>query len=252
MKCATTSLIKNIAKHPEIYVPQNLDKINKKAAYEVQFFNKQFNKGTKWYDSFFKEGYINGEKTPNYIHKIETIRRIIDYNHLMKFIVNIRNPVNRYVSHCKMKMDRKNKGKINNDFIAKKFNNGQFLEAGLYYKKLTETLLKRVNRDQLYINVVNEIDHSHIQDTTNHKYGINLGYRINLENDKTENKMLDIFKFIGVSQDVNLSYQADYITNYNGFELSEQNKQALKSYYRDDIYKLSSLIEDDSIKKWVD
>lgn len=256
MKCGTTSLIKNLALHPEIDVPKSLMNINKKAAHEAKYFNKHCkNKSIEWYESFFKDNLVSGEKTPNYVIKHSAMWKIYKYNPNIKLIVNVRNPINRYISHCKMKFDRKNKGKLNNQFIRQKFNKGHFLTEGLYFDRIQTNVLKFFDRSQLYINVVDEIDDNIRDEYTSgydkEKYGLNRAYRFQSQDQKTEQKILDIFNFLNVSQDVNLDYHLDYVSNYSNFKLDKDLNNKLKQYYKKDIVELASLIDRPDIKKWV-
>ena len=96
-KSGTTTLFEILKQHPNIYVP--LFK-------EPRFFdfNESYNKGIDWYsDTYYsnvKEEYTIGDFTPSYFFNKDTPQRI--YKHLnnnIKFIVILRNPVDRAYSH---------------------------------------------------------------------------------------------------------------------------------------------------------
>lgn len=104
-RCGTSSLHKNLLLHPVVSGPlETKIKGNNK---EVHFFDKKFKRGFEWYASCFPEKeskrVLNFESTPNYLydkmtpHLIKTgIKEMYDS---LKFIVMLRNPVDRAWSH---------------------------------------------------------------------------------------------------------------------------------------------------------
>jgi tetratricopeptide (TPR) repeat protein len=93
-KAGTTSVSNIIAQHPEI-------SFSTIAGKEIHYFDEKFIEHSKeWYISLFEQNYAVGEWTPSYIFVPECRDRI--YNTLgqnVKFIVSIRNPVDRAFSH---------------------------------------------------------------------------------------------------------------------------------------------------------
>lgn len=105
-KAGTTWLADMIRQHPEVCMPETK---------ELHFFNKQANikKGLTWYEAHFDEctAPVRGEATPNYLWcptdptEIEESRRIENVPMRvqeaypgLKFIVSLRDPVDRAVS----------------------------------------------------------------------------------------------------------------------------------------------------------
>jgi hypothetical protein len=89
-KCGSTSLRFYLSQHPDIYMKKE----------EIHFFKTYWNRGVDWYLDLFKdreEKYI-GEKTPNYLYQPETPKRIKEVCPDVKFIILLRNPVNRAYS----------------------------------------------------------------------------------------------------------------------------------------------------------
>ncbi len=101
-KAGTTSLAKNLARHPDIHMPAD----------EIHYFDKDFNfrKGVEWYENHFtgaKQGQAIGEKTPDYLWAngngveghLPFVHKNI-YNTLpeARLIVILRNPVERAIS----------------------------------------------------------------------------------------------------------------------------------------------------------
>ena len=97
-KCGTTSLHYYLAQHPEIF----LTKVK-----EPHFFDNdnEYVKGYDYYlDRYYKgsETYkIRGEATPNYLHQGEKVagRILQDVGSDLKFVVLLRDPVQRAYSH---------------------------------------------------------------------------------------------------------------------------------------------------------
>ncbi len=93
-KSGTTSLFRYLTQHSSIVPPVN----NK----ELHYFDINYNKGAKWYRSFFhfnRKGIITGEKSPYYLFHPLAPKRIYDYNNCMIIIALLRDPVLRAYSH---------------------------------------------------------------------------------------------------------------------------------------------------------
>jgi hypothetical protein len=103
-KCGTSSLYRNLIKHPSV-IPA-FEK-------EIYFFNtKHFRKGVNWYRAYFpllpykycvtqigKRDFLTGEATPGYMFHPHAPRRISELLPDVKIIVLLRNPVDRAYSH---------------------------------------------------------------------------------------------------------------------------------------------------------
>lgn len=96
-KGGTTSLYEYLTQHPNV-----------KAAVvkEVHFFDRQFDKGLNWYQTHFPsslaEGEITGEASPYYLYHPHAPSRIKQILPDAKFIVLLRNPIDRAYSNFKM------------------------------------------------------------------------------------------------------------------------------------------------------
>ena len=111
-KSATTTLYNILKNHDEIYAP---------SFKEPHFFNitKNFKKGLDWYENTYYNTTINYKAvidfTPTYLYTPNCAQRI--YENLgpdMKFIVILRNPVDRAYSHY---LHSKRDGYENKDFM---------------------------------------------------------------------------------------------------------------------------------------
>lgn len=160
-KGGTTSLYQYLSQHPGV-IP-----ISGK---EVYFFDKNFHMGVNWYRKFFpskkimkeksKElGYdvLTGEATPRYIHYPHAPKRVHNIIPTAKFIVLLRNPIDRAYSHWNMRWGKKKEtlsfdeainsetqrlgnefekmGNDNNYYSSDYFHHA-YLERGIYVDKL--------------------------------------------------------------------------------------------------------------------
>ncbi len=82
--------------HPEIFVPPHVK--------EVHFFDRHYDRGLHWYESFFSSEGVKGshkargEISPNYLFDEAVPARVREHLPHAKFIVLLRNPVNRAYS----------------------------------------------------------------------------------------------------------------------------------------------------------
>ncbi len=160
-RCGTTSLYNYLIEHPAI-VPA-LSK-------EIGFFELNYYKGISWYKLFFptflskfqikkefRNEFITGEATANYIHHPCVAERIKKNLPNVKLIVLLRNPVDRaYSQYYKLvKLGREElsfedaiaieperiKGETekmiqNDDYYSLKYHNFSYLSGGIYVDKL--------------------------------------------------------------------------------------------------------------------
>lgn len=94
MKCATSSLFSALGDHPAINPP-----IRK----ETHFFTKGYHLGESWYRAHFPRrrtaGSKIGEATPDYLYASQAPARVKAMLPDAKFIVLLRDPVGRAISH---------------------------------------------------------------------------------------------------------------------------------------------------------
>ena len=96
-KCGTSSLHSYILKHPNVL---------ETSCKEIYFFKDPdlYNLGSRWYSSHFppipnNSGYVVGEATPTYVLSMKAALEIHQLFPNTKFILVVRNPVHRVVSH---------------------------------------------------------------------------------------------------------------------------------------------------------
>ena len=104
-RSGTTTLYNCLKKHPLIYLPKNKRP-------EPHFFlkNKEFKKGYEYYIGkyFFNSSLnqIKGEASTSYLFQKYVPSRIYKYIPNCKFIIMLRNPVERAYSHWKLNLDK--------------------------------------------------------------------------------------------------------------------------------------------------
>ena len=105
-KSGTTSLYDYIGQHPEIDFLANY-KGKSSLEKEIYFFDERFQLGRFWYKSHFSFIFSKkkiGEATPNYLHHPLAPDRIKKTIPNCKFIIILRNPVDRAYSDYNMKI----------------------------------------------------------------------------------------------------------------------------------------------------
>jgi len=137
-RCGTSSLWVNLAAHPRLK-PAAKESFKQFASNhkEVHFFDKmsKFNKGPSFYRSFFigsPQMYYHFESTPNYLYQPSVPERVKNLLPDAKFIVMLRNPVDRAWSHfCNWRRKCKWDESILYD------PNCEILKKGIYHEQLS-------------------------------------------------------------------------------------------------------------------
>ena len=102
-KCGTGSLYRYLNQHPRI--KSGITK-------EVRFFDKYYNRGINWYRVFFPfkdllgRKYLTGDATPRYLDHPHAPKRVKEIIPNVKFIVLLRNPIDRAYSMYNMRVSR--------------------------------------------------------------------------------------------------------------------------------------------------
>lgn len=98
-RSGTTWLHKVLSAHPDVWLP-----VRRK---EVHYLDRYFERGTAWYESFFKgasPGQRIGEITPHYLMDPRVPGRIRSLGSVRQLILILRNPVDRAVSHYRWRI----------------------------------------------------------------------------------------------------------------------------------------------------
>lgn len=109
-KCGTTSMFEYLSQHPSIFPA---------VAKDIRFFDKYYYKGVDWYKTYFpskteefiqqffrKNSIKTVDATERYLEHPLTAKRIKKITPNAKFIVLLRNPIDRTFSHYGMNVDR--------------------------------------------------------------------------------------------------------------------------------------------------
>lgn len=119
-KCGTTSLYQYLIRHPSV---------NPGIGKELHYFEELYYRGENWYRTCFpfqfqkslakinKNKLIAGDCTPKYIDHPLVPERIFKLTPNAKFIVMLRNPIDRAFSHYKMNLKHKYEEKSFEDAI---------------------------------------------------------------------------------------------------------------------------------------
>ncbi len=170
-KAGTTYLFSLLRQHPQIFLPKRK---------ELHFFSepKLRRKGISYYEGFFKDHQgepVVMEVTPRYITSesfIVDMKEVLGSD--LKFIIMVRDPMKRLVSHYRMRKARC-KEKVSLTEVIKRGlldNSDDYLEQvkrGIYSEQLN-FLEKHFSRDQFHIVVLENFikdPHSHLQNIMN-------------------------------------------------------------------------------------
>lgn len=99
-KCGTQSLRVNLNKHSQIKTPKSSEPGGEFNFFRVGSMNNTFNRGFRWYKSFFtEENIVYGDVSPNYgFESLENAKMIAKYIPDAKLIFTVRNPIDRAYS----------------------------------------------------------------------------------------------------------------------------------------------------------
>lgn len=162
-KGGTTALHAYLSQHPEIGMSRKK---------EVHYFDKYFDRKKPFcgsfigyaryhrYFSFSRDKKIHGEATPAYMYRYNVPERIWRYNPQMKWILLLRNPLERAYSHWNMQVE---KGKEKRPFLQaamaepekcrrslRQCHSYSYIARGFYTEQLRR-ILRHFPREQLLV-----------------------------------------------------------------------------------------------------
>ena len=133
-KCATTWLQRCLQADPAVYMPDP----------ELHFFSREFEKGIAWYTAQFDcddRRRLIGEKSNSYIEDPAAALRIREALPEVKFILQVRNPVERAYSDYCMLFRRGAVGKRIEDYLdPRNAADQRFISNGRYAEQLDRYL----------------------------------------------------------------------------------------------------------------
>lgn len=131
-RCATSWIAKNLMEHPEIYLHPKK---------ELHFFDRHYNKGIKFYESYFigRDEKAIGEATPAYLFFPHIPKLIRQHMPEVKLIVSLRNPIDRAYSHYwnLISKEKKSVRKRAESFEIEIRKNDRLIKEGFYYDMLS-------------------------------------------------------------------------------------------------------------------
>jgi hypothetical protein len=133
-RAGTTWLHTLLAGHPEVCLPTQRK--------EVRFFDRHYDRGLEWYETFFcpQDGHGSravGEISPQYLYCEECPDRIFEALPTAKLLVMLRHPVDRAYSQFGFVVQRRNYRGSFEEFLATRPN---ALESGFYSRYLKRYL----------------------------------------------------------------------------------------------------------------
>ncbi|WP_158222774.1 sulfotransferase family protein [Rhodopirellula sp. MGV] len=96
-KCGTSTLHRALIQHPEIHSAVDPDTGHQRK--EMHFFTGNWSRGLEWYRSHFTGTGISLDSTPEYICGRQPVERMTSSFPNAKYIVSLRDPVQRAISH---------------------------------------------------------------------------------------------------------------------------------------------------------
>ncbi len=235
-KCGTTTLIKNLALHPDLYVT---DYANPGNVYgEVRFFDVNWRLGVDWYRSLFLTDKICGEKTPFYMGSRKTMQRLYSVIPDAKLLICLRDPVKRLISQVNMRRridstDLKVFDILNNE--------AKFIKWGMYYSQIKENVLQYFDRNQVLILIVDEEDYTIEREeaTTGETHGL----MVKDSSGHIKKIMEIVFKFLDLPM-IDDEFKFHYVGNYKktGMVVTDQEIEAVRLIYQEHNEKLFNFI----------
>jgi hypothetical protein len=145
VRCGSTWIQSLLKGHPEASVP---------AEKETEYFSKYYAKGRAWYRSRFPSRLASavGEVSPQYMHSASALRRIIRDCPDARFLVSLRDPVERAYSHFLMDCrDRGGSSALWRDAFedAVREPGNKYVEFGRYARQL-RPFIEAVGRERIH------------------------------------------------------------------------------------------------------
>ncbi len=232
-KCATTAVFRCLEDHPDVVIPQKTgDRWAPFLPKETEFFSKNFGRGLAWYESLFVgKGSVTLEATPTYIASREILQRIAEWAPDAKFVLMLRDPVERAFSAWNQWNQLEDKGVWRmpvpdgsfSDNIQREFEKN--LSAGPYFGLL---------KHGLYVNQIRQLfslfDPSQVF----------IGFKEELDK-KPETVTSDIQEFLGL-RPVRLKLRLANHIPYVVGKMPDNVQKWLTRFYRDSVLELKELL----------
>jgi len=147
-KCGSTWLYRALRAHPQIFVPP---------AKDIYYFDRYYNKGSKWYASFFKPAPANamavGELSHDYLYSTKAAGRIAKDLAGVKLLAAVRNPIERAYSAY---LFQKRNGTAGRDFDETVERSPNIVQRGRYADAL-EVYFDLFGRDRVKVMLFDDL-----------------------------------------------------------------------------------------------
>jgi len=221
-KCGTTTLERNLARHPDVYMTEYC---RPGSSREVHFFNDQWPRGLKWYRSLFREGMLCGEKTPRYMTRAKYMERIHRTVPHAKLIICLRDPIRRLISQVNMRRRR-----LPGLRVVDVLRDPEYVDRGYYHHQIVQHVLRYFPREQLHVVVVDE-QASAIDRAAGRPGGGDHGLTVADPTTRTRDMMSEICCFLGLPY-VQESHDAYWVGSYPpDFVVTDREMAALRQIY---------------------
>lgn len=230
-KCGTTTLERNLSKHPEIYMTEYC---HPGSSREVHFFDTNYQKGVDWYKSLFKDsnGRICGEKTPKYITNKLYMERLYSTIPDAKLIISLRDPVKRLISQVNMRKKRFPDLKLE-DVL----NDDEYMGRGFYYSQIKNNVLSFYKKEQVHIVIIDKNEFTIMRNQGTTQEGLQ-GLSIEDKTHHTKTIMNEVYKFLKVPE-IDLNYGYYYVGEYQSdLGVTEELLDKVKKIYKIENEKL--------------
>ena len=229
---------------------------------ELHFFNRNenFKKGKDYYISQFNDDKIlRGEATPSYL-SADIAEKIHSMFPNIKIIIILRNPVDRLISHYKM---RKYIYNISQDILSYVYSQPYLIENSLYYEAVNRYIelfggnVKIIKFEDFINNQIDTIKDS--CEFLDIPFENDISSKVDINESRSNSKILSIFKtFIfktfgyKISQKLNdfinykcysIAMKLNLISVNSLFEIDKSVRNDLTSLFIDDIVKLEKIIK---------
>lgn len=266
-KSASTWLYHCFKEHPQINVP---------TSDSLRFFDLKYHKGFDWYNNYYKEVDPNGitiDPSPTYFRSPVAVKRISEHFPEAKFILSLRNPVERAFSQF---WHEKKEGHFDYQFeecTHRFLLYSWIIEHGFYATHL-ESMYRYVNRENINVVLFDDlksnpqefyssicrylgVDDTHVPNMLNQRVnaaGVKVNTAVKSIRSISSNPVVrpikklikKYFKVEGLVRD--LSTRASSTSEYEQ-GLSDEMKRELGKIYQPEISRLEELIDVD-LSSW--
>jgi hypothetical protein len=229
-KCGTTSVIRNLQKHPDVHLAEFVHPGATTAETYYFWFPKYHRDlGVEWYKQQFRKDKVSGEKTPDYMISKATMALVGRTVPDAKIFVCLRCPVQRMISEFNMRRRRRGLKSVDEVFDDKLMYE-DYIGRGFYAKQLKENVYAAYPREQVLVLIMDEYETE--LDRTRSVAQATHGRSAPDAERKQAPIMKQVYDFLGLTP-LEDSLEYHFMGDYAGFpELTDSQLARLKETYR--------------------